>query len=109
MSSAPHKATLFSQSRASLCQSRAERLAEGDNYSTQQIRAAWEIASRGDKEGLRRKDVDCLIRTFRPDMTPTEVEQVLGPIKGRMTYSQLHSTLSVDALAKVRATMPKIA
>ena len=101
MSAATRKSAISSQTRPTFCQSRIEKQVEGDHYDSQQICTAWELLCRGDKDGLRRKDVDLLIRTLQPNMGASEIEQILGPVKGRMSYAQLYSTLQTDALAKV--------
>jgi hypothetical protein len=71
-------------------------------YTPQQVKVAWKYLSHGGKEGLRKRDVELLIRTFRPNITSSELEQIVGPIKGRITFSHLRSVLQSDALPKVR-------
>ena len=75
--------------------------AGGSSYSASQIRTAWRFMSRGDKDGLRKRDVDLLVRTFRPNITANELEQIVGPIKGRVTYSSLRTILQSSALPQV--------
>lgn len=70
-------------------------------YTVGQIKLAWQLMCRGDMEGLRKRDVERLVRTFRPNIPASELEQLVGPIKARITYSQLKSILQVDCLPKV--------
>jgi hypothetical protein len=56
---------------------------------------------RGDKEGLRRKDVEQLVKTFRPATTSVELEQKVGPVKGRITYNDVRHILLSEPLPKV--------
>lgn len=80
-------------------------LADGPVYTSQQVRDAWKYMSRGDKEGLRKRDVELLIRTFRPNITSSEMEQIVGPIKGRVTFTMLRSMLQAPALPRVRVSV----
>lgn len=70
-------------------------------YTSAQIRTAWHFMCRGDKEGLRKRDIERLVRTFRPTMAANELEQLLGPIKSRVTLNSLKQILSTDLMSKV--------
>ena len=71
-------------------------------YTASQISAAWKLMSRGDKEGLRKRDIERIIRTFRPNTTAAEFEHIVGPLKGRIPFSEVKGILMSDAIPKVR-------
>lgn len=60
--------------------------------------------TRGDKEGLRKRDIERIIRTFRPNTTAAEFEHIVGPLKGRITFTELKGILMSDVLPKVLST-----
>jgi hypothetical protein len=71
-------------------------------YTSQQIRMAWRMLCRGDKDGLRKSDIERAVRAFKPNITQSEVEQLVGPIKGRVTFNSLRSILQSNTLPMVR-------
>lgn len=70
-------------------------------YTASQISAAWKLMTRGDKEGLRKRDIERIIRTFRPSTTAAEFEHIIGPLKGRITFTDLRGILTSHSLPKV--------
>jgi hypothetical protein len=70
-------------------------------YSNAQVQTAWKMLSRGAKNGITRRDAEHLLRQFHPNLAPSNFEQIIGPIKGRLTYGELKALLQSDALPMV--------
>jgi hypothetical protein len=71
------------------------------HYTVPQIRAAWRLMCRGEKEGLRRKDIERIVRCFRPCISSSEFDQLVGPIKARVTFGEVKHLLMKESLPKV--------
>lgn len=72
------------------------------HYTVPQIKAAWRLMCRGEKEGLRKKDIERIIRSFRPCTSSSEFEQLVGQLKARFTYAEVKHILMKESLPKVR-------
>eukprot|EP00892_Ulva_mutabilis_P011885 jgi/Ulvmu1/9069/UM005_0162.1 len=74
--------------------------ASTSGYTASQVTAAWKLMTRGDREGLRKRDIERIIRTFRPTTTAAEFEHIIGPLKGRITFSEVKGILMSDSIPK---------
>lgn len=70
-------------------------------YTASQVSSAWKLMTRGDREGLKKRDIERIIRTFRPHTTAAEFDHIIGPLKGRITYAEVKSILVSESIPKV--------
>lgn len=79
-----------------------EASTSGKRYSDEQLEMAWRLMCPPGRQYLTSSDVHGIVRSFFPNMSHNEFEQLGCSVKGKMKFESLRELLLSDALPQVR-------
>lgn len=68
-----------------------------------QVQAAWKLLCKPDQDNLSKRDIHAVLRSLHPHISASELDQVMGQMKGRVTLSKLYNILQAAPLPEVFA------
>jgi hypothetical protein len=66
-----------------------------------QVQAAWKLLCKPGQDSLSKRDIHAVLRSLHPNISASELDQVMGQMKGRVTLSKLCNILQAAPLPEV--------
>jgi hypothetical protein len=72
-----------------------------EHISKAQVHAAWKLLCKPGQQSLSKRDIHAILRSLHPTISASDLDQVMGQMKGRVTLPKLYSILQAAPLPEV--------